>query len=195
MLPLSRTQMWSAISRAIGSSCTTIRIPNLPAARRSRMTSSTMSTNSGAKILRSAHPSADIPARCAAPARSPASTARRRKDGRHADLGALSAAKECEIRSVVQVASRLRAAATARCSATVSEEKIRRPCGTRPIPRLAISCAGKRVNSSPPKWMLPRRGGVRPAIDRITVVFPAPLRPISTVIRPRRTFSETPWMT
>src|SRR5579884_4245853 len=89
----------------------------------------------------------------------------------------------------------LRGAATSRCSRTVRDLKTRRPWGTSPTPRRAISWAGRAVMSWPSSTTRPRRGGVRPAMDRITVVLPTPFRPMRTAIVPRSTSRETPWMT
>src|SRR5579875_3430329 len=69
------------------------------------------------------------------------------------------------------------------------------PLGDEPDALRAISWAGRAVMSWPSSTTRPRRGGVRPAMDRITVVLPTPFRPMRTAIVPRSTSRETPWMT
>ena len=69
---------------------------------------------------------------------------------------------------------------------------MRRPCGTRPTPRRAIAYDGSRSIDSPAKRIVPRRGGVKPMIERISVVLPTPLRPSTAVTAPAGARSVTP---
>ena len=54
---------------------------------------------------------------------------------------------------------------------------------------------GQPVMSRPLKRTMPRRGGVKPTIERMSVVFPMPLRPRMATTSPAATVSETPWST
>src|SRR5207245_2660834 len=73
--------------------------------------------------------------------------------------------------------------------------KIRRPWGTSPMPRCAISWLGSRVMSSPENRIRPRRGRANPMIERMSVVLPMPFRPRSATAVPGRTSRETTWRT
>ncbi len=75
---------------------------------------------------------------------------------------------------------------SARLVRTLSEGKIRRFSGTQPMPRRAILSVESRVVSHPSNSTLPSRAGVRPRIERRTVVFPAPLAPSSATASPAR---------
>ena len=86
-------------------------------------------------------------------------------------------------------------AATARFSVTVSEANIRRPWGTRAIPSPTARFEGQPVMSRPLKSTCPTRGGVNPMMDRISVVFPMPLRPRIPTTWLGSTRRETPWRT
>ncbi len=78
---------------------------------------------------------------------------------------------------------------------TDSDGKIIRPCGTRPMPARAIWLGGSPTSSVPLKVMLPLRGGVRPMMERIVVVFPMPLRPRSATTVASLTSMSTPCRT
>src|SRR6266446_6047849 len=82
---------------------------------------------------------------------------------------------------------------TTRCSRTSSDAKTRRPCGTRPTPRRAISCAARPVTSKPFSTTAPRRTGIRPPMARMSVVLPTPLRPSTVATCPCPTCNDTPW--
>ena len=71
----------------------------------------------------------------------------------------------------------------------------RRSSGTSEIPRPLISSDDSPAISSPRYVIDPERGGDAPTIDRIVVVFPAPLRPSSVTTSPSSISSETPWST
>ena len=77
--------------------------------------------------------------------------------------------------------TRVRFCADARdCCATVSVGHSRRSSGTQPMPARAISCVGLRGDRRGPRsGSSPRRGRVRPRIERSIVVLPAPLAPSS----------------
>ena len=85
--------------------------------------------------------------------------------------------------------------ATSRFSRTVSDAKTRRPCGTSAMPRSTMRKGGQRVTSSPLNPTRPRRGGVKPMIERMSVVLPIPFRPRIVTISPGPTVSVTPWST
>src|SRR5450631_2996884 len=51
---------------------------------------------------------------------------------------------------------------------------------------------GKFFTSCPAKRIAPARAGVSPMMDRIVVVFPMPLRPITATISPEQTCSDRP---
>ena len=68
-----------------------------------------------------------------------------------------------------------------------------RPSGDCEMPSFTTSCGGSVVMSWPRKTMRPRRGGLRPLIERSVVDLPAPFAPISVTISPSRTSSETPF--
>ena len=57
-----------------------------------------------------------------------------------------------------------------------------RPSGIAAIPAATIRWVGSRVRSVPPKRMRPRRGRVRPRIERMSVVLPEPFEPRRQVI-------------
>jgi hypothetical protein len=52
------------------------------------------------------------------------------------------------------------------------------------MPSLVRSCDGRRVMSSPRKWIEPARGRSAPATARSVVDLPAPLAPINVTISP-----------
>src|SRR6266550_2893460 len=81
--------------------------------------------------------------------------------------------------------------ANARFSRTVSDSKIRRPCGTSVRPRRAIACAGNFVTETPSISTEPAARGTAPAIAISVVVLPAPLRPSNATASPGWTASET----
>src|SRR5207247_11204142 len=60
-------------------------------------------------------------------------------------------------------------AAIARFSFTVSDGKIRRPCGTMLMPVPQMRCGDRRVISSPLSTIRPARAGVSPMSDRHSV--------------------------
>ena len=70
--------------------------------------------------------------------------------------------------------------------------KRRRPSGDCAMPIFTISCAGVDVMSLPWKVIVPRRGRLRPLIDRSVVDLPAPFAPISVTISPAPTLIEMP---
>ena len=73
----------------------------------------------------------------------------------------------------------------------------RRPSGDCAMPCFTIPCGAAWVMSRPRKWIRPRRGWLRPLIDRSVVDLPAPLAPISVTTSPSFTVSEMPfsaWM-
>ena len=74
----------------------------------------------------------------------------------------------------------------------VRREKIRRPSGAWPIPRITSSCGGTWLMSAPSSSTEPWRGWSRPLIVRSVVVLPAPLAPIRVTISPRRTSAVMP---
>ena len=100
-----------------------------------------------------------------------------------------SRGNSAKTRSSVQPAAR---APSSRFSLTESGEKIRRPCGTSAMPRREIRYGGQAWIGSPSKTMRPSRGGVKPTMLRIMVVFPAPFRPRSATASPAATRRETP---
>src|SRR5260370_1358118 len=69
-----------------------------------------------------------------------------------------------------------------RFSRTVSFGKIQRPCGTRPMPRRAISCVRKPVIGLSKKLISPAVCGKRPMIALTSVDLPAPLQPSTPTI-------------
>ena len=52
------------------------------------------------------------------------------------------------------------------------------------MPNCAIRNDGNFRTSWPPKRMMPARAGVNPMMERMVVVLPMPLRPISETISP-----------
>jgi hypothetical protein len=70
---------------------------------------------------------------------------------------------------------------------------MRRPSGDCEIPSFTTLCGAVSVMSSPPKWIVPSCGWLRPLIERSVVDFPAPFDPISVTISPSRTSSEMPF--
>ena len=68
----------------------------------------------------------------------------------------------------------------------------RRPSGDCEMPCSTMSCAEAWVMSRPWKRMRPRRGLLRPLIERSVVDLPAPFAPISVTISPCLTSSEMP---
>src|SRR5262247_4071894 len=60
---------------------------------------------------------------------------------------------------------------------SLSDGKTRRPCGTSAMPLSTMRKGGQSVMSCPLKRMEPRRGGVKPMMVRMSVVFPIPFRP------------------
>jgi len=84
-----------------------------------------------------------------------------------------------------------------RFSITVMRGKMRRPSGTRAMPRRAISCVCTRVMSSPSKTMRPALALGLPNRLIISVDLPAPLAPIKVTISPTWTSTSMPrsaWM-
>ncbi|MNV33479.1 hypothetical protein D3C71_1248470 [compost metagenome] len=71
-----------------------------------------------------------------------------------------------------------------RFSSTVSRAKISRPCGTKPMPALALSYGVALWIGLPSSSMLPLLMGTRPMSDFSSVVLPTPLRPSRTVTLP-----------
>ena len=80
---------------------------------------------------------------------------------------------------------------TIRFSRTVSVGKMRRPCGTKPTPLRAIASGTRRETGSPNKRISPRRGGRKPMMALMQVVFPAPLRPSSASTFPALSVNDT----
>ena len=76
--------------------------------------------------------------------------------------------------------------------ATVSVGHSRRSSGTQPMPDWAIWYVGVATIGRPWKRMSPRRGRVRPRMERSTVVLPAPLAPSSASTSPVPTPRDTP---
>ena len=109
------------------------------------------------------------------------------------DSRSASRGKRPNTRSVVQPPPARARAATVRFSSTVSDGKIRRPCGTSAMPMATIRSELIRVTSAPANITRPDRGGVKPMAERISVVLPMPLRPRRATTWPRATPSETPW--
>ena len=71
----------------------------------------------------------------------------------------------------------------------------RLPSGIRVRPR-STSTAGSRPSMRlPSKTMVPAHGARSPAMVVTVVVFPAPLRPSSTVVVPASTSKLIPWST
>ena len=60
------------------------------------------------------------------------------------------------------------------------------------MPSCAIRNEGSWRASCPAKRTLPARAGVSPMMERMVVVLPMPLRPISATISPARTDSDMP---
>ena len=60
------------------------------------------------------------------------------------------------------------------------------------MPSRTMPCAGSAVMSRPSNTIDPRRGWLRPLIERSVVVFPAPFAPRSVTISPERTSRFTP---
>ena len=60
------------------------------------------------------------------------------------------------------------------------------------MPSCAIRNDGRLRTSCPAKRIAPARAGVRPMMERMVVVLPMPLRPISATISPDRTDSDRP---
>ena len=83
-------------------------------------------------------------------------------------------------------------AATARFSSTVRDGNTRRPCGTSPSPSATARFEGHAVMSRSLKRTWPRRGGVKPMMERISVVLPMPFRPRMPTTWPFSIRSETP---
>ena len=91
-----------------------------------------------------------------------------------------------------QARNRVRFRAMPRLRATVSVGQSRRSSGTQPMPARAISWVGLRVTSRPSNRTAPRRGRVRPRIERSIVVLPAPFGPSSANTFARSIASEAP---
>ena len=79
-----------------------------------------------------------------------------------------------------------------RFSSTVMRASIPRPSGTWTTRRRTIWCTGRPTRSSPPKRTAPWRGRTTPEIARNSVVFPAPLAPISATTAASGTARLTP---
>src|SRR5574341_855896 len=62
----------------------------------------------------------------------------------------------------------------------------------RPIPRRAMRYGGRRVMAAPPRRTWPADGRIRPLMTLKSVVFPAPLGPISPTISPGAIRKQTP---
>jgi len=54
---------------------------------------------------------------------------------------------------------------------------------------------GSRWMGRPPRWIVPSRGGVKPTMERMSVVLPTPLRPRMLTASPAPSVSETPCRT
>ena len=78
-----------------------------------------------------------------------------------------------------------------RLSSTVIRGNSRRFSGTCAIPNSRMRCAAVLTKSTPSKLTLPRIGRIKPEINRIKVVLPAPFGPMTATASPRRTCSET----
>ena len=63
------------------------------------------------------------------------------------------------------------------------------------MPAAITLWVGSRVISLPLNTMRPARGGVRPRIERMSVVLPEPFEPSRQVMLPGSTVSETPCST
>ena len=85
--------------------------------------------------------------------------------------------------------------ATSRFSRTVSEGNTRRPWGTMASPAATMRYGGQRVMVSPRKRTAPRRGGVKPMMERTSVVLPTPFRPRMASTSPSPTRSVMPCST
>ena len=84
---------------------------------------------------------------------------------------------------------------TARFSRTVRLAKIRRPCGTKPTPLREIASGESLPIVSPNSRISPARGGRKPMIALMHVVFPAPLRPSNASTRPAFSENDMPCST
>ena len=60
------------------------------------------------------------------------------------------------------------------------------------MPAAITLWVGNAVMSAPSNAMRPARGGVRPRMERISVVLPEPFEPNRQVMRPRAIESDTP---
>src|SRR5205823_5166550 len=192
MRPRESTCTRSATLVAKGTLCSTRRMES-PSSRRPSSVLATSRTTRGARpsvgssrskrsgLVINARPMASIC--CSPPDRfSPAWA-----------LRAASLGKREKTRSRFQPA--LAFAATFRFSRTESEGKIRRPCGTRPIPISTARKGGRLVTSRSLNTTRPWRGGVNPMSARMSVVFPMPLRPRMATTSPLATVRDTPCRT
>src|SRR5216683_1412599 len=80
--------------------------------------------------------------------------------------------------------------ASVRFSRTLNVGKMRRPCGTRVMPRRATRWAERPWTATPSTRTEPRRGVMAPAIAIRVEVLPAPLRPSSATASPCPTRRE-----
>src|SRR5437588_1021004 len=78
-----------------------------------------------------------------------------------------------------------------RFSSTVSDPNSSSRWNVRPTRSLARLCDGQSVTSYPKRWTRPETGFTFPVITLNSVVFPAPLGPMSPTICPAPTLSET----
>src|SRR5262245_56500464 len=79
-----------------------------------------------------------------------------------------------------------------RFSSTLSDGNRRRPSGTSAMPRATRACAGMSPTGAPSNTTASRRESMRPAMDCSSVLFPAPLAPITATTSPRATAMVTP---
>src|SRR5207245_6867944 len=84
---------------------------------------------------------------------------------------------------------------TRRFSRTVSVEKTRLPCGTKPTPLRAMRSGARPAIGSPNRRIAPLRGGRKPMIELMQVVLPAPFLPSSARTLPAPTSNEMPCST
>ena len=69
---------------------------------------------------------------------------------------------------------------------------MRRSSGTKPMPSLATAWGASPAICRPSQTTSPSDGGVSPISERMVVVLPTPLRPISAMQEPCSTSKETP---
>ena len=185
------TAAWSATDSAISAFCSTTSEAT-PSSRSLRMVASTSPTIFGASpwLGSSNRISPGAPTRARAIATICISPPDRFSHSR--SIRYSSGEKISQVSLTVQLRNRVRFCAMPRLRATESVGHSRRSSGTQPMPPRAISCVGLCVTSRPSNRIAPRRGRVRPRIERSIVVLPAPLGPSSANTFPRSTASDAP---